>query len=122
MWEIRQRLLLEQLERLTERLSADKQPESAVTIEYTLQLLTIVVMLIRQHRINAQGQCDFCGWTRWSWRLRRPRCTVFRAANFVMNQSVDVVRWQLSSSAGGNVSDGSTKLLHSPTRNVSQFD
>lgn len=101
MWEVRQRLLREQLERLAERLSTDEPSEPAMTIEHTVRLLTIVVMLIRQHQINARGQCDFCCWTRWRWQLRRPRCTVFRATSFAMNQSLDVVRWQLANSVGG---------------------
>lgn len=72
--------------------------------EHTVRLLTIVVMLIRQHHINTRGQCDFCGGMRWDWRFRRPRCTVFRAVSFAMDQSVDVVWWQLLTSVGGKPS------------------
>ncbi|MGH3812958.1 MAG: hypothetical protein ACRDUV_10945 [Pseudonocardiaceae bacterium] len=69
-------------------------------IEHTVRLLTIVVMLIRQHHINTRGQCGFCGWMRWNWRFRRPRCTVFCAARFAMDQSLDVVWWQLFTGVG----------------------
>lgn len=100
MWKIRQRLLREELERLSERLSGDKPPKSAAMIDHTVRLLTIVAMLIRQHHINTGGQCNFCGCARFGWRFWRPRCTVLRTATFAMDQSVDVVWWQLFTSMG----------------------
>lgn len=101
-WETRYRLLLDQLERLADRLGADQPPKPRAVEEQTVRLLTGVVRLLRQHRVNRRGQCRFCGWTRRIWRLghRRPRCTAYRAVDLAMSQPLDVVWWQLLEGIG----------------------
>lgn len=73
-----------------------------MTEEQIVRLLTGVLGLLRQHQVNKQGQCRFCGWTRWRWRWwrRRPQCTVYRAFDFAMGQPPDIVWWQLVKSMG----------------------
>ena len=104
-WGIKYRLLLEQVERLADWLYDDQPREPRAVEEQTLRLLMGVVGLLRQHQINKRGQCRFCGWTRWGWRLwhRRPRCTVYRALDFAMEQPLDVVWWQLLTNMGRDV-------------------
>jgi hypothetical protein len=66
-WETRSRLFLEELEKLAEWLSSDAPKVPASLEEQTVRLLVMVIMLLRQHRINKRGQCQWCGWTRWAW-------------------------------------------------------
>lgn len=92
-WETRYRLLLEQLEELADQLRNKQQIAPVALEEQTVRLLAGVIMLLRQHRVNERGQCQYCGWTRWTWRLwrRRPRCTVYRSLEFAMKQRLDMV-------------------------------
>ncbi|MGH3797163.1 MAG: hypothetical protein ACRDSP_20005 [Pseudonocardiaceae bacterium] len=122
-WGIRYRLLLEQIETLADELGSDQPPASAKVTEHTVRLLTFTAILLRQHHINMQGQCRFCGWSRLKWRFwhRRPRCTVFRALVFVMSEGLDVVWWQLFESMGNkpsleNVRESMTQRDHDTTR------
>jgi len=102
-WQTRSRLFLEELEKLAERLSADEARSREVCEERMMRLLAVAVILLRQHRINKQGQCQFCGWTRWKWRFwrRRRRCTVHQALGLAMDQSLDVVWWCVLENIGG---------------------
>lgn len=101
-WGIRDRLLLEQLERLTETLSSEESIELAEVEEQTLRLLAGVVMLLRRHRVNKRGQCKHCGWMRWAWWswYRRPRCTVYRSIDFAMSQPLHWVWREVFPSTG----------------------
>jgi len=92
-WETRHQLVLELLEQLADQLRDKEQVAPAELEEQIVRLLTGVVMLLRQHRVNKRGQCKYCGWTRWMWRFwrRRPQCTVYLSLNFVMRQRLDVV-------------------------------
>lgn len=96
-WEFQDRLLLEQLELFVARLDGEEQIEPPEIREHAVRLLAGVLMLLRQHRVNKRGQCQYCGWTRRAWRFwrRRPRCTVYRALAFAFGQRLDVVWWQL---------------------------
>lgn len=96
-WETRDRLLVEQLDQLVKRLSDQEPIEPAELTEQMVRLLTGVVMLLRRHRVNRRGQCQYCGWTRWVWRFwrRRPRCTVYQAVGFASRQRMDMVWSQL---------------------------
>ncbi len=102
LWEMRYRLVLEQLEEFAERLSGAKPMAPAVLEERTVQLLATVLMLLRQHHINTRGQCRFCGWTTWTWRFWRPRrrCRVYAALDYAMGQSLDVVWWKVFEGLG----------------------
>ena len=93
-WQTRRRVLLEQLEALADRLGRKEPIALEALEEETVRLLTGVMMLLRQHHVNKRGQCQYCGWTRWSWRLwrRRPQCTVYIGLDFVMRQPLDMVR------------------------------
>ncbi len=106
LWETRYRLVLQQVEELAERLIGAKSMAPTVLEERTVQLLSAVLMLLRQHRINKRGQCRFCGWTRWKWRFwrRRRRCTVYVALDHAMGQSLDVVWWKVFEGLGREVS------------------
>ena len=99
-WHIRSQVLQRQIEELAERLSAAQPPSSVTITEHTIRLLAGTAMLIQQHRVNEHGQCKFCDWTRGRFWRRRPRCTVYRAACFAMDQGLDVVWWQLLTSVG----------------------
>lgn len=105
-WQTQCRLLLELLEALGWRLSGEEKVPSEVVEEQAVRLLTGVLMLLRQHEINKRGQCRFCGWSRkiWNFWRRRPRCTVYRNLNFVMNQGCDGVWWQLFENLGRRTS------------------
>ena len=94
-WETRHRLLLEQFDELADQIRSKEQVAPAILEEQTVRLLAGVVMLLRQHRVNKRGQCEYCGWTRWTWRLWRwrPKCTVYLSLDFAMRQPLDVV-WQ----------------------------
>ena len=94
-WQTRYRLLLEQLEALADQLGGEGPITQPVLEDQTVRLLAGVVMLLRQHHINKRGQCNYCEWTRRTWRLwrRRPQCTVYLALDFAMGQSLDLV-WQ----------------------------
>lgn len=96
-WETRSRLFLEELEKLAEWLISDAPKAPATLEEQTVRLLTVAVVLLRQHQVNKRGQCQYCGWTRWQWRFwRRPRrCTVHQALDFSVGQSLDVVWWRV---------------------------
>lgn len=94
MWETRNRLLLEQLEQLAERLSGEESTESAEVDEQILRLLAGVIMLLRQHWVNRRSQCKRCGPFWWFWR-RQPQCAVYRSLDFAMRQPLHWVRWQL---------------------------
>jgi hypothetical protein len=87
-------MLLERLEVLADRLRRKEQVAPVALEEETIRLLAGMVALLRQHRINKRGQCKYCGWTRWGWRLwrRRPKCTVYMSFDFAMRQPLDIVR------------------------------
>lgn len=89
--------MLERLEELADQLRREEQIASTVLEEQTVRLLAGVVMLLRQHRVNKRGQCQYCNWTAWAWRFgrRRPQCTVYRALAFVLDQRLDIVWRQL---------------------------
>jgi hypothetical protein len=57
-----------------------------------VRLLTGVVMLLRQHCVNTQGQCAYCG-RRWRFWQKQPQCTVYRCLDFAMRQPLNMV-WQ----------------------------
>ncbi|MGH3603935.1 MAG: hypothetical protein ACRDQI_07890, partial [Pseudonocardiaceae bacterium] len=62
-WETRYRLLLEQLEGLANQLNREKQNPPTPLEEQTLRLLTGAIAVLRQHRVDKRGQCNYCGWT-----------------------------------------------------------
>jgi len=101
-WGTRYRLLAEQIVKLADQFSRGDPIASAAPKEQAVRLLAIIATLLQQHHINQRGQCRYCGWTRWGWRVwrRRPRCTVYQAADFLLGQSLDVVWWQLLASTG----------------------
>ncbi|MCA1672694.1 MAG: hypothetical protein LC799_10990 [Actinobacteria bacterium] len=101
-WETQQRLFFELLQKLAEWLSDDEPKAPTALEEQMVRLLAVAVMLLRQHEVNKRGQCQFCGWTRWRWRLwrRRRRCTVHQALDLALGQSLDVVWWRVFESAG----------------------
>ncbi len=92
-WKTRNRLFLEYLEKLAGQLRGKESIAPAELEEQLLRLLTGVVMLLRQHRLNKRGQCKYCGWASWTWRFwhRRSQCTVYRCLDFAMRQPVDAV-------------------------------
>ena len=92
-WEARYRLLLKQLEELANQLGNEQPTELAILEEQTLRLLTAALPLLRQHRVDERGQCNYCGWARLRWRLwrRRPQCAVYRSLDFAMRQPLEVV-------------------------------
>ena len=95
--EIRYQLLSEQLQHWLDRLDGKEPPEpDAAVKELAVRLLAMALMLLRQHRVNKRGQCQYCRRSRRSWRLRikRPRCTVSSALDFAMKQELAVVRWR----------------------------
>jgi hypothetical protein len=100
-WETHRRVLWERLDAFAKQLRHDDAPAPPKLEELTVRLLTGVLMLLRQHRINKRGQCRYCGWTRLTWRLwrRRPQCTVYRSLDFVMGQPLDLVRQHLVTDA-----------------------
>lgn len=101
-WKTKQRLLVEELEEWTDWLSGEEPREPAVVEEHVVRLLAAALVLLRQHTVNKRGQCRFCGWTQWKWRMwrRRRRCTVFQAVDQAMSQGLDVVWWELFDAAG----------------------
>lgn len=105
-WETRNRLLLEQLEQLAERLSDEESIESIEVDEQILRLLVGVIILLRQHCVNKRNQCKHCGPMRGAWWLwhRQSQCTVYRSLDFAMRQPLRWVRWQLSH--GAEAGDG----------------
>lgn len=104
-WETRHRLLLEQLQQWTAWLSGEKPTEPGSVDDLVVRLLTGVVTLLKQHEVNKRGQCKFCGWTTWRWRLWRPRrhCTVFQTVDRAMKESIELVWWELFGSMGRKV-------------------
>jgi hypothetical protein len=96
-WETRNRLILEYLERLANQLRSGKPITPAELEEQLLRLLAGVLMSLRQHEVNKQGWCRICRWPRRNWRFwhRKPQCTVYRSLNFAMSQGIDQVWWQL---------------------------
>lgn len=96
-WEIRNRLLVEHLEKLADQLRSEEPIALEDFKEQLVRLLTGAVLLLRQHRVNKKGQCNYCGRTRRTWRFwrRRPQCTVYRGLDFVMRQPLVFVWGQL---------------------------
>lgn len=96
-WESQNQLTLEYLEKLANQLRSKEQLAPAELEEQVVRLLATMVILLRQHRVNKRGQCQYCSWRVETWRLglRRPRCTVYRALGFALVQRLDVVWWQL---------------------------
>lgn len=92
-WETRHRLVLEYLEKLVDQLRSEERVAPAELEEQLLRLLAGVVVLLRHHPVNKRGQCEYCGWTRWTWRFwrRRPRCMVYLSLDFAMRQPLDAV-------------------------------
>lgn len=91
-WETRYRLLLERLEQLADRLTTEQPIATADLEELTVRLLVAVIMLLRQHKLNKRGQCQFCtAPRRWRFWLRRPQCTMYRILDFAMRQRLDAV-------------------------------
>lgn len=101
-YETRYRQLQAELKELADQLSGAKAVSPAKTGNQIVQALAVVAILLRQHKINKRGQCKFCARPRWKWRFwsRRPPCTVYRTASFVMNQELDEVWRQLFDSMG----------------------
>ncbi|MGH3873474.1 MAG: hypothetical protein ACRDSR_18515 [Pseudonocardiaceae bacterium] len=95
------RLFQEQLAELADRLS-NKEALSPIPEDQIVQLLAMVAILLRQHHVDKRGRCQSCGLARWKRRpwSRRPPCTVYRAASFVMGQGLDEVWWRLFESVG----------------------
>ena len=102
---MRWRLLTEQLDALTDWLSAEEEPAPKAVEEQTVRLLATAVHLLTQHAVNKRGQCKFCGWTRWKWRFwrRRRHCTVYRAVECALRQDLDVVWWELLAARGQDI-------------------
>jgi hypothetical protein len=96
-WETRDRLLLEHLKKLAAQIRSKELLPPEQLEEQLLRLLTSGLMLLEQHHTNKRGQCKFCGWPEWTWRLwwRRPRCTVYMGLGFVMMQPLNEAmrRW-----------------------------
>jgi hypothetical protein len=92
-WETRHRLVLEYLEKLANQLRSKEQIAPAELEEEVVRLLTGVVMLLRRHRVNKRGQCEYCGWARRTWQFwqRRPQCTVYLSLDFAIRQPLDAV-------------------------------
>lgn len=101
-FETQHRLFLKELQKLAKWLSGDAPRAPAALEEQTVRLLAVAVILLRQHQVNKWGQCQFCGWTRWTWRLwrRRRRCTVHQALDLGIGQSLDMVWWRVFESVG----------------------
>lgn len=95
-WQTRHRLMLERLEELAGQLKNKEPIAPAVFEEQTARLLAGAVMLLKQHKVNKRGQCQYCGWTGWARRLwhRRPQCTVYRALSFALGQRPEILWWQ----------------------------
>ena len=89
-WETRYRLLLEQLESLANQVSGQEPIAHAVPSDQIVRVLTGVVMLLRQHRVNTQGKCHYCG-RRWQFWQKQPQCTVYRCLDFALRQPLHVV-------------------------------
>jgi hypothetical protein len=100
--ETRYRQLQAELKEFTDQLSGTKEISPAKTKNQIIQTLTVVNLLLRQHQINKRGQCKFCSRPRWRWMFwsRRPPCTVYRTASFVMRQEPDETWRQLFDSIG----------------------
>lgn len=96
-WETRNRLLIEQLEQVTKRLSSEESLELAELKELAVRLLTGVVMLLRQHHTNKRGQCRYCEWTRLarSFWHGQSDCAVYEVVDFAFRQRLDRVWRQL---------------------------
>jgi len=96
-WGMRYRLRGEELAQWVQWLSGAEPRQQAVLDERILQLLATLLILLRQHHVNRRGQCRFCRATRWKWRFwhRRRCCTVYRALDYSMGQSPDVLWWTL---------------------------
>jgi hypothetical protein len=91
------RLLVDWFKQLADQLGNKENIPPEVLEEQMFRLTVGVVMLLRRHQVNKRGQCKYCGWTKWTWRLwrRRPQCTVYGALGFAAGQPLDIVRWQL---------------------------
>lgn len=95
--ELRHRLLMEYLERLADRLQCEEPVAPEECKEPLVRLLTDVVMVLRQHRVNNKGQCNYCRRARWPWRFwrSRPQCAVYRCLDFALRQPLDLLWRQL---------------------------
>ena len=102
-WQVRHRLLIQQCEKLANQLSGKEDPGRILFEEQAVRLLTGVVMVLRQHKLNKRGQCRACAAPGRFW-LRRPRCAVYRDLSFAMSQGIVFVWWQLLESVGQSAS------------------
>lgn len=104
--EVRYRLLCEQLEQWLEKLSGEEQIDPEAVKELAVRLLTMAVMVLKQHQVNKRGQCQYCDWAQWYWRVwrRRSQCTVCSTLSFAMGQELTVVWWRLFGSVEKDVS------------------
>lgn len=100
--QVRHRQLQEEFKELADQLSGEKEVSPAKIENQIVQALALAAILLRQHHVNNRGQCKFCTWPRWKWKFwsRRPLCTVYRTASFVMSQELDEVWQQLLDSLG----------------------
>lgn len=105
-WETQYRLLHENLADLADGLSSERQIAPAVLKDHTVRLLAGLVMSLRQHEVNKNGQCRYCSRliTMWRFWRRRPRCTIYRNLSFALSQGSDEVWWQLFDSLGRRTS------------------
>ncbi len=89
--------MLERLEELADQLRNKESTASAVLEEQTVRLLAAAAILLRQHKVNKRGRCQYCGWTGWARRLwyGRPQCTVYRALSFALGQRPEILWRQL---------------------------
>ncbi len=101
-WETRHRRLTQQFEKLANQLSGKEALGQTLIEEQVVRLLTGVIMVLRQHKLNKRGQCVACAAPGRIWRffLRRPPCAVYRDLNFAMSHGMDVVWWRLLESTG----------------------
>jgi hypothetical protein len=100
--ETRYRRFREELKEFVDRLSAKEAVVPAVTRGQIVQVLAVIAILLHQHHVNKRGRCKFCVRSGWKWKFwsRRPLCTVYRTASFVMSRELDEVWWQLFDSVG----------------------
>lgn len=106
---MRHRLLRERFEKMTDRLSGGAE---GVTEEQVIRLMAAAAMLLCRHQVDRRGRCRFCRSGRWTgrFRRRRPRCMVHGFLGFAMDQSMDVVWWQLFEALDRHLSLGQVRL------------
>lgn len=109
--EVRYRLRCEQFEQWVERLTGKEPIEPEVVKELAVRLLTVALIILKQHNVNKRGKCKFCGRARRNWRswIRVPQCAVSGAIGFAMEQELAVVWWRLFGSAGRDVGLGEVR-------------